>query len=91
MKITILLFAFLSLIQCAPNPENANAGSQASQDYPSNREIDSMNHPQHDTGSSPAPTDTNSGLKSEAPNNGNKNPHQSIQGQTGTNQTGSKK
>jgi hypothetical protein len=34
----------------------------------------------------------NTGVKSdslsEAPNNGNANPHQSIQGQTGTNQSG---
>jgi hypothetical protein len=94
MKIILLVFTFLSLtlIQCVPNSDHPNGGSQASQDSPSTRErdiyVDSV--PTHDTSASLAPTDSNTGLKSEAPNNGNKNPHQSIQGQNGSNQTGSK-
>lgn len=84
MKIirTIFSIVVITLCACAPNPDNANAGAQSSQDQPSNTDRDIENR---DTSGSYNGRDS---ISNEAPNNGDTNPHQDIQGQTGTNQTG---
>jgi hypothetical protein len=99
MKKTFLFLAlipFFSLIVSCGNPgDNDNKGAQSSQDYPSNRDrdVDSTNttpsaQMNQDTNMISNGSNPNGEPPNQAPNNGTGNPSQSIQGQSGTNQTG---
>jgi hypothetical protein len=89
MKALPLIFLFFTLSFFGCSNDGENRGAQADQDYPSNRDTeieesknDTVMVKEYNRGSDPDSI-------SEAPNSGNTNPAQGIQGQTGTNQTGS--
>jgi hypothetical protein len=90
MKLIKALLTIISifLAGCGNNIDTQNQGAQSSQDMPSNRDRDIEAARDDSIILKEGNTGTRSDSLSEAPNNGAVNPHQGIQGQTGTNQTG---
>lgn len=81
------LLLALSLYSCGTSDDQQNKGAQADQDSPSNRDRD-IDHGNDsafikENNHGPEPDSV-----SEAPNSEGGNPAQGIQGQSGTNQTG---
>src|SRR5687768_16864212 len=88
----ILFFSINAFYGCGGPADDDNKGAQSSQDNASNRDneippaMSAQENQDADTvlsGSKPDGTPPN-----EAPNTGESNPHQSISGQTGNDQTG---